>query len=82
MLGVHQDGDQDGAEDREPVMPEETRGADRTMEEALSDGCFAHRFSMAECPVRYDANERWAWLLGWRLQEHLTKARLEDEAAK
>lgn len=51
---------------------------DRTLEDALADGSYAHTFTQAEPPRHYDENQRWAWLLGWRLQEHLERMRAEQ----
>ncbi len=51
--------------------------ADQALEEALSDGAYAHTFTQAEPPRHFDANQRWAWLLGWRLREHLERMRSE-----
>lgn len=47
------------------------------MGDALVNGSFAHTFTGSKPPPYYDANERWAWDLGWRLQQHL-----QEEAGK
>lgn len=60
----------------EAGTPVEGPSADR-LGDALLNGGFAHTFSGAAPPRYYDANERWAWDLGWRLQQHL-----QEEAAK
>lgn len=49
--------------------------ADQPLEDALADGRYAHTFTMAEPPHHYNANQRWAWMLGWNLEEHLERER-------
>lgn len=48
-----------------------------TLAEAAADGAYAHTFTQARVPKYFDSNQRWAWDLGWRLQEFLELEKAE-----
>ncbi len=61
------DSDKNGVEGRDPLGgPSVDRLGD-----ALLNGSFAHTFTGSKPPTHFNANELWAWHLGWRLQEFL-----------
>lgn len=52
-----------------------TRDEEASVVDAAADGAYAFAYTQGKAPRHYDANQRWAWDLGWRLQEFLAQER-------